>query len=297
MYTRRTLLRRSAATVGAATVVGTAGCLDRIPNPLGGSSYTAWLPEPDALEVDTYSFGRYDNEDWVATEDEFSDDYDESGIENQWEPISLSLDDISESLYFRSIQVHQAEFDRAELVEDLEDEDYDEEDDIEGYALYLNDDGSRAFALNDATFLFTAEYYDYDQSPEDALTAVIEARAGTEDRYVDERDAFATLTDALKTTSAVDGETFEDGEDDPANGSFDEMVAKGSTGTFDGETTQMEWVVVYESEDDVDLDDLEEWVDENDTDDERFDDVDDIEYSQSGRVGRITGTMDTDDYV
>lgn len=296
-YTRRTLLRRSVATMSAGTVVGTAGCLDRIPNPLGGGSYTAWLPAPDALDVDVYSFGRYDNDDWTETEDEFSDDYDESGIEDQWEPIGVSLDDVSESLYFHSIQVHVADFDRQDLVEDLEDENYDEEAEIEGYTLFLADGERRAFALNGSAFICTASYYDYEQSPEDALTAVIEAKAGTEDRYVDESDAMSKLIDTLGTNSSVTGETVEDDEDDPANGRFDEMVAQGATASLDGETTEREWAVVYESGDDVDLDDLEEWVDENDDEYGQFEDVDDIEYNQSGRVGRITGTMDTDNYV
>ena len=57
-FSRRTLLRRSFATVSAGTILGTAGCLDGLPNPLGGGSYTAWLPAPDTFDAETYWFGR-----------------------------------------------------------------------------------------------------------------------------------------------------------------------------------------------------------------------------------------------
>jgi hypothetical protein len=73
------------------------------------------------------------------------------------------------------------------------------------------------------------------------------------------------------------------------------MVADGSTTTIDGETADRTWVVIYESADDVDLDDLADWVDENDGDGGTFDDVDDIGYSRNGRAGIVTGTSDTDD--
>lgn len=198
--------------MGAGAIVGTAGCLDRIPNPLGGS-YTQWLPAPDALDTETYWFGRYDNDDWVATEDEFSDDFDLSDIEDNWDPLDVDIEDVGESLYIRDRWVYQAEYDRQEAVEDLEDEDYDDEEEIEGYTLYLNDDERRAFALGDSAFLFTRQYYDSEQPPEDALTAVIEAKTGEEDRYVDESDAMSKLGDTLGTTSAVTGETFEDSDD------------------------------------------------------------------------------------
>jgi len=109
------------------------------------------------------------------------------------------------------------------------------------------------------------------------------------------------LVDALKTTSAATGQTYEDSEDAPKDGTFDGMVAKGTTATFNGETTKREWAVVYESEDDVDTGDLEEWVEAEQSEGNsgltNFQDVDDIEYKQSGRVGRIIGTMDTDDYL
>lgn len=80
-YSRRTLLRRGGAMMGAGTLASTAGCLDRIPNPFS-DSYTAWLPAPDALDMEHYNFKRWNNDDWVAAEDEFSDEYDPDTYED-----------------------------------------------------------------------------------------------------------------------------------------------------------------------------------------------------------------------
>lgn len=196
------------------------------------------------------------------------------------------------------VGVLRADFEKADLVEDLEDEAYDEATEREGYTIYVNEDDRRAFALDDSTVVLTPTYYEREQEPQAALEAVIDAKAGKVDRYVDESDACSKLVDAMGTKSGVIGRTFEDSEDDPQIGQFDGMVARGYTYAFDGATTDREWIVVYENESDVDTDDLEEWVEaSSDREYGAFTDVDDIEYSQSGRVGRISGTMDTDDFV
>lgn len=110
-----------------------------------------------------------------------------------------------------------------------------------------------------------------------------------------------TLVDELGTATFVSGDTQEEPDDpDPENGRFDNAVAEGDLSNIDGETIDRKWVIVYEEEDDVDLDDLEEYVDANDSsaDDgyNPFDDVDDISYNKSGRMGIITGTTDADEY-
>ncbi|MFC7176752.1 hypothetical protein [Halosegnis marinus] len=62
-----------------------------------------------------------------------------------------------------------------------------------------------------------------------------------------------------------------------------------------GETSDVAAYVVFDEADDVDTGDLEDWVDENDGSDGTFDDVDDVSYNANGRVGTVSGTIDTDD--
>ncbi|MBX0302086.1 hypothetical protein [Haloarcula salinisoli] len=290
-YSRRTLLRRSGAMVGAGALASTAGCLDRIPNPFS-DAYTAWLPAPDELDQEHYRFSRWNNDDLRAVNDKFSDDWVYDDIEDTLEPVTLSLEDISESVYIDRVQVHQADFEKQALVDDLEAEDYEEETDREGYTIYVNEDTRRAFALDGSRVLLTPTFDSREQDPQEALEAIIDAKAGQAGRYVDESDACSKLVDAIGTKSGVIGMTFESLDDWLLDG----MVAWGDTYAFDGDTTSREWVLVYEDETDVDTDDLETWVEAGGGKYGEFTDVDDIEYSQSGRVARITGTMDTEDF-
>jgi len=132
-------------------------------------------------------------------------------------------------------------------------------------------------------------------SPE-ALVDAVATVAGTQtedtELYEEDVDAAADLFDNLGGGDLVFGYTREAvDEDDPEAGRFDEMVARGSSVTFNGETSSIQAVIIYDGEDDYDEGDLEDWVDEAD----QWDDVDDVSYSQNGRAGIISGTIDTDD--
>jgi len=130
----------------------------------------------------------------------------------------------------------------------------------------------------------------------DIAEAIVDAETGNADRYADDNEDMSTLVGELGGATFVNGNTMEEPEDaDPANGTFDAMVAEGQRAQVNGQRSDVKYAVVYESSDDVDTGDLEEWVDENDGSDEQFDDVDDISYNQNGRAGVITGKIDTDD--
>lgn len=307
-YTRRAMLRRSLATAGAGALVGAAGC-SSIPNPLGGGTpYANWLPVPDDIgESDHYNFTYLSLDDIESNEDELNEEsIDPSTYEDFWEPLDINWEDASGltilgfgGMFGFGGFIVEAEFNREEIISDLEDEDFDEDSEHEGYTLMLNDSESQVYAVGDnAVVLTSARDTDGERSSGETGTAeaIIDAKTGQEDRYGDDSDDMSTLIGELGGGTLVTGNTMEEPDDaEPANGSFDAMVARGQQAKINGESTDMKYVVVYESSDDVDTDDLEEWVDENDGSDEQFDDVDDVSYNSNGRKGIITGTIDTDD--
>lgn len=294
-YTRRGMLRRSAATVGAGTLLGVAGCSSVNPFGGGGGVYANWLPVPDDIgDSDHYQFIYLDTENLEANEDELPDNFDLSFFESRWNPVDIDWEDTSTILSFDSIVIADAEFTREDAVEDLEDEDFEEDTDHEGYTLYLGPNELQAFALNDSYVLVAFGAYTSD--PIEMLEAVIDANSGEAERYGEDSEDMSALVDALGGGSVVTARTTEEPDNDnPEAGRFDHMVARGNEATIDGDTADRRWVVVYESAEDVDTGDLEDWVDANDGSDETFDDVDDISFNQNGRLGVISGTSDTDD--
>lgn len=300
-YTRRAMLRRSLATAGAGALVGAAGC-SSIPNPLSGNApYADWLPVPDEVsDSDHYGFTYLNLNDIESNEDELDgDSIDPSTFEEFWEPLDIDWEDASGltilgfgGLFGFGGLVVEADFNRDDAIEDLKDEDFDDDSEHEGFTLMLDSSESQVYAVGDGAVVITAS----DDGDTDTVEAVIDAKTGSADRYADDSDDMSTLIGALGGGSFVNGRTTEEpDDDDPENGTFDAMVAMGSRDKINGDRTKRKWVVVYESSDDVDTDDLEEWVEENDGNDGQFDDLDDISYNSDGRKGVITGTTDTDD--
>lgn len=296
-YTRRSVLRRGSAAVGAGALASLAGCTDAVNSVVGGGGdYQSWLPEPGEIgDRDHLSFTYLDLAAFANNEDELSDETADGieTVESYWDPINVDWDEASSVLLVSEVVVAEAEYDIEDAVEDLEDADFDEETDHEGYRIFVRE--GRGIGVGNGRIITTTPFSRL-EDPEDVIETIIDVNNGEEDRYVDESDDMATLVDALGSGASVSGRTTEEpGEPRPESGSFDEMVARGSRGRINGETSNRKYVVVYEDENGVDLDELEEWVDANDGSDERFDDLDDIEYDQQGRKGIITGTIDTDE--
>ncbi|WP_248517401.1 twin-arginine translocation signal domain-containing protein [Salinarchaeum laminariae] len=131
--------------------------------------------------------------------------------------------------------------------------------------------------------------------PRTVAKSIVDTGAGKETRYADDSEAYAELTSTLTAGTFVSGRTFEETEETAEEmGQFEGAVARGSSVTVNGETSDVEWVITFADADDVDTGDVEDWTE--DAEDETFDDVDDISISTSGRSVVISGTMDTDDY-
>jgi hypothetical protein len=127
---------------------------------------------------------------------------------------------------------------------------------------------------------------------EEAISTISMTQNGETTLYESEVDPAGTLFSALGGGDFATGTTMEEIDDDvPEQGRFDNMVARGTAVSVNGETSNVKSVVVYDDADDFDDGAIEDWTDEA----EQWDDVDDINISQSGNVATITGKIDTDD--
>jgi hypothetical protein len=403
--------RRRVLTLGAAAAAaGLAGCSGDLfggGGPLGGSSlnYPQWLYEPgEVTDVDHYGFTYLE----PTTIDEYEDEFDEQVFarlesrEEQFELTGVDFDEVNNYLSFGTVVVLDASFDQPDVVEELEDADFDDDDEIGGYVTYYDDDEDRGVAIKNSTIVVARR--SGEESAQDIVETVLETKSGEESRYEAESEAFGvlsqrlgrttivaggtheptddsgsstiqygeTVTGALETSDSVlngryvdtyrfsgsegdqialsmrapDGDTLlrlrgpggeviqtdDDGGDGfnsrlvtelptsgvytvvatsysdrdtfeyaldlqsnaPASeltGNFENQVARGSATTVEGDTASRTWVLVFEDRDDIDTDDIEDWVDEG----EQFDDYDDVSINTNGRAVLVEGTIDTDD--
>lgn len=289
--TRRDVLRSTGAALGAATLASSAGCL----GVLGGNEYAQWLPEPGTVGgPDHYSFSKFGYSALEEHEDEFGAETDFDVVEMAWAPADVDWEDVTMHLSFDGVNVVAAEFDREDVVDDFADEDVDEDGEHEGYTVLENSNESAAVAVGDGTFVTAGFGFGQLDDPVDAVEAVVDTREGEEDAYLEDSDAFDELTDELDDGDSVTGVTTEPTTtDDPAAGEFEHQVAQGRSWTVNGDETNGQWVLVFEEEDDVDIDDVEEWV--TTSDDREFEDWDDFEYATNGRTAVVRAVADTDD--
>lgn len=228
---RRKLL--SAGTVAALTSIagcsgsgGISGVVEDATSSVSGSSkldYTQWAYAPDVLDSDHYQFFSLDPISIDEIEDEFDDNtFDQlEGIEREVEPSGIDFDEMGS---FLSLQGHSiftsSEFEsEEELLDELDDEaDLDDDDEIGDYTVVYDDDDdlNRGAAVNGNTVILTqGNLSRRENNAEDVLEAIIETKAGEEDRYIDENDDFNLLTEKLGQATIVAGRTHEEFEGTP----------------------------------------------------------------------------------
>jgi|AntRauTorcE11897_2_1112592.scaffolds.fasta_scaffold09891_3 hypothetical protein len=291
--TRRDVLRRGAAAIGVATLAGNAGCMGL----LGGGSYSSWLPEPGTIgDSDHYRFTKLNMQGLAEDEDELADETDFEGFEDTWAPADVDWDDVSMLLRFEGVSVVQADFETEDIVDDFEDEDYDEEEEYEGYKLLFGPKERSMAAVGDDTLVLAGMSYRGVEDPQDAVEDVIDTENGDEDRYEDDSDDFDEMIDELGDGDIVIGSTMEPADETvDERGQFENQVAEGRVLDVNGDETDGKWVLVFEDEDDVDVDDVEDWVDASQDNGGDFEDWDDVEVSESGRTVVVEAIADTDD--
>lgn len=293
-WSRRSVLRGAGAAVSTGALVSIAGCLDDVPGLAGSGQYTQWLPEPGEIDDDDYRFSYFDTATLSDHEDEL-DSYTVDVFEEfrqLWLPIDLAWDDTSWVLHWGQAVI-AADYDRAAVIDDLIEGGFDAEAEYGGYETFTRED--RAIGIGNDTILTTPPNR-ISPDPIEQIETLVDVGSGDADRYVDEEAEMKALVDGLGSGTIIRGETtVETDEHDPEQGVFEGTVAEGGTTAVDGTTANRRHALVFESEADVDLDDLEEWAAGNDSSFEEFDEFDELEYDQQGRLGIISGTIDIDE--
>ena len=135
--------------------------------------------------------------------------------------------------------------------------------------------------------------YSPDQLVEMAET-VAGVQNGNTESYSSSVEAASPLFDALGGGVYVYGDTFEQADgDDPENGTLEDSVAQGLSFSLGDGEINVTGAVVYDSESDVDTDDVEDWADEGTL--LANESIDDISTSTNGRVATFSGVADYDD--
>lgn len=288
---RRDALRLGTATAALGAVGSLSGCsqLENTVPFLGGTHYEQWLPEPDEVGAgDHYPFSyvNYErirhNED--ALDEDVFEDYEEQA---EIDELDLDIEDIDEtvSLGFSSAAVILGRFGKADVADELEDNDFEDVDEVGDYTIYERELIRGAVALTSDVVIHGRD--------SDTVEAFIDTEQGEEDRYVEDNDDFDELVSHLGTGTEVSGRSHEEVEETATDlGNFEGTVASGRTETVDGEITEVKEVTLFDDGDDIDLDEYRDYVDDS----VDWEELDDVDVSRSGRAVVVTGRMDTENY-
>jgi|AntDeeMetagen681_2_1112603.scaffolds.fasta_scaffold05350_2 hypothetical protein len=281
--TRRDVLRRGAAAVGAATVAGNAGCMGLLGS---GGGYAQWVPEPGTIrDRDHYHVSAFDFTSLVEHEDELPDEgWNFDSVEDIWAPADVDWEAVELYLRFGEVTIVAADFERSEVVESFEDEDYGAEAEYEGYTTMLGPDERRVAGVGGSALVLAGRAYGDFEDPEDVFETVIDTKNGDEGRYVDEDEHFGELAQRLGEGDIVDGYGHEPTETN--------QVAVGHRYDVMGADTDAKKVLVFEG--DEFMGHVEDWF-EGEKDDGAYDAWEDVELARNGQSAVITGTVPTDE--
>lgn len=287
---RRDVLRRGAAAIGAATVAGNAGCM----GVLGGSDYSDWLPAPHIIDSgDHYGVQGLDLQSLSENEDRL-DGWNLADYEDRWAPAAVAWGTVEMALRFSGQLVVEAEFEQSEVVSAYAGADYTETGEHEGYVLLRGPEERRAAAVGGGALVLAGGVSGDVEDPEKAIGAVIDAKKGNVDRYVDDSDHFDELVDRVDEGDFVTGLTHDLVENPSERGFFENQVARGQLWNVEGEQTKGKWALVFDEADDVDVDALEKWAGPTqDESDFEFTKWRDFEVTKNGRAAVIEATADT----
>lgn len=303
MSTRRGFLKTGVtASLGIGTALSLSGC-SQIPiiGSDGGASFTKWLHEPGEFrDVDHYNVTLIRPTRVLSNEDLFSEDQidrAEDAYDDRLAPTDLDTDQLDRLVFTNVGTILTGSYDENDVIEELEDNDFDDESEGNGYTVYATRDEERAYAVG-SDAIVNGRYLSEGETALDVTEELLDVRNGDEDRYTEESDAMDRLIGELDDGFQLWARTFEETDtDDPEAGEFVASVATGWSQSLSSTTSTFKYVVVYDDERDVDVDDLEDWYETAAADDETLAELDDVEYSTSGRAAILEGKVDPDDFT
>lgn len=268
----------------------------------GGVGYADWLPDPETLggenwHFDHYDFFKIDFDTVQQYESSFDDEVYATfeSLADNW-PLStagIPFDSVSGMVSLASgIGRFSGDFDSDSVAESLESADFERDGEHGEYEFYSGPDFTGA-AVRDGSLLSVQQTSSIGPDDfEDILETVIDTKRGENERYAEARENFETLVDELGDGTFVDGTTREKRESDyadPEDGELAGTVARGKNVTVDSDVTTVTHVRVLSSEDDVDMDAVDEWAEEGFLTEA----LSDVSTSQNGRTVVVTGEVPT----
>ncbi|MCL9814770.1 hypothetical protein [Natranaeroarchaeum aerophilus] len=319
--TRRDVLQAVGALSTTGAVAGLAGCLggddangDEEPIDIPEFDLSSWVSAPGSVTGDDhYPFEFFSYEAFLALEDTLGegplseDDYEEieagvSGEGSQPRPLPsltgrpidtfgeyLTVDNNSQQVLYGD---HAPDAIGDGLVEDVG---FEHVGSHGGFDLYLSELPGQpvdiAVGLSETVLLWVEDEY-----PADDVEALADTQTGETALYVDENEDMAELLDHIGGGARTLGETSDPlSETDLEFPAFEGQVGYGYDVALDGDPIDERYVIVFEDEDSVALDNVESWVGGEGDGEERFEPHTEVSTEQDGRSVVVSGTRETVD--
>jgi len=189
------------------------------------------------------------------------------------------------------------DFSQSDVVGELEDSDFDEEDTYSGFTIYEGESEGSYYDTNisvgvSSSIVVAASDDDSTSTTEsdatDLLEVVIDAGTGDADRYAEESDDFNKLISTMQGKDLQDCHT----QDSPGYyATFDDTVGRGTSyNNISEDDSDFVEYLLWEESDDVDTDNVEDYIDNLEG---SYTDYDDLTSEQDGRMVKVTGTIST----
>jgi hypothetical protein len=294
-FTRRRALRLGAATASVGAVGSVAGC-SSIPFLGGGGKTLSYnnalfapgdVPGTDEGYMFTYSDYKVlrDNEDNL---EDGTATYEDDTESFPFQQMGVDFDSTDASLAILAVGGHATgSFSGSDAGSSLESNGFSEDGSYSGYTLYANEAQTVGVKDGAAVYASARDAEGYDR--QSAIETIVDTKAGDGNRYAENDDDYSTLDEHVYDDAVIAiGGTG--GLIAFFAGDFENVVGWSISGRIgDGGTQYIKSAHVFESESDVNVDEVEQWA----RDSSLFVDATDLSASQDGRVATVSATGQT----
>ena len=285
-FTRRKALRLGAATASVGAVGSVAGC-SYIPF-LGGSGKTLaynnalFAPGDVSGTEDGYVFTYSDYKSLRNNEDNLENgtaSYQEDTESFPFRQMGVDFDSTDANLAILAVGGHTTgSFKKSDVGSSLESNGFSEDGSYSGYTLYTGEERTVGVKDGAAVYATARDAEGYDR--QSAIETIVDTKAGDGTRYAENDDDYSTLDEHVYDDAVIAlGGTG--GLIAFFAGDFENVAGWAISGRISGGGTQyIKSAHVFESESDVNVDEVEQWA----QDSSLFTDATDLSASQDGRV-------------
>lgn len=287
--TRRDVLQISGL-VGVGAMTGLSGCAGFLQGG-GGGTYRNWSFSPSILGQDHYWVLQLDASSIHESRHDFNQDFFDNIRGTEDSIVGVRFDELDDLLMTASGQVSVAtgDYEVDTVVEQARSEDYVRDEDYEDYQIYTLE-GQESIAISEDNLILAQHT---SEQPSTGLAKIaIDTDRGEERRYHEENSNFETLTDQLGKGDFTYAYTQEPSEETNAeSGQFENRVGYGAKYDVSGETADVVVKLLFRTEADVSVTDVETWT----TTADLWSTFYDLSVEQDGAVATVSGTVDTRD--